>query len=118
MTTQTTELEELHERLRAWARGSLPCQAAVEFLIGTGTLRVGHSMIRDTGRVAWPNVFVDEDDPGWWAWWADRTGCMSSGERATWELVRSILTGELEDLFWRLDGDRKVAFARALLANG
>ena len=39
---------------------------------------------------------------------------MSGGQYATWALARSIMAGELHAQFWRLDGDRRQAFARAL----
>jgi hypothetical protein len=112
-TELSNELEELHEGLRAWARGLLPAQAAVEFLIGCKAVSVGNPMVAidDEGECIWLNLDVDDDI------WAERTGYMSGGERATWHLARSILCGELEEWFWRLDATRRAHLLRALLAN-
>ena len=105
-------MSDVHEQLREWARGSLPAQAAVEFLIETGTLYERHPMIGQRDDRAWLDLF--EIDA---ATWAERTGTMSGGERATWEIARSIVAGELEDTFWRLDGSRKAALVNALARN-
>lgn len=104
--TESTETS-LAERLQAWARGSLPYMAAVEFVIATGTDVT--AMVRDDGERAWLDVFEFDDDE-----WSSRVGWMSGGQRATWELVRSIVDGELDEWFWRLDGHRKSALLNAL----
>lgn len=100
--------EERGEELRKWAKGSLPMMAAVEFLIGADALR------------SIPAGFVQDDD---WLWLDSQaiadglehgTGYLSSGERATWRLVSSMLNGELNATFWSLDPDRQAAFANAL----
>lgn len=114
-TTETT----IPDQLREWARGSLPCMAAVDFLIDTGTrLYVGHPMIATEreGDRAWLDVFGfnDPEREELDMIWTERVGGMSSGERATWELVRSICDGELNEWWWRLDGTRKAAFLRGL----
>jgi hypothetical protein len=106
--------EEIAEDLREWARGSLPSQAAVEFLTELVRFRPGHPMLGITNAgLKYEHYFLDfwhiADEE-----WAARTGYMSGGERATWALARSIAQGELEDLFWRLDTAHKAAFLRCL----
>jgi len=101
----------LPARLRAWARGSSPRTAAVEFLLATGTELTGR-LVRDDGERARLDVF---NVPA--AEWASRVGWMSSGQRATWELARSMVDGGLEEWFWRLDTDRKLALVAALSAG-
>ena len=44
-------------------------------------------------------------------------GWMSGGQRAAWELARSMVEGELYDNFWRLDGQRSTALLAALGRN-
>jgi hypothetical protein len=83
--------------------------AAVEFLLDVGNVGPDHPMICDDGYRAWPDVFDLEPHE-----WRERTGYMSGGERATWNLVRSILEGELNDTFWSLDATRKASLLRAL----
>jgi hypothetical protein len=113
--------EEIEAGLEAWAQGSLPLQSAVMFLRATGErLHRTHPMLfvegfideqdhaRYTGRVGL-EVFEDSDET-----WAERTGHMSSGERATWELIRSMCRGEIEQNFWSLDPGRRFAFLQSL----
>jgi hypothetical protein len=44
-------------------------------------------------------------------------GYMSSGEKATWRLARSMVTGDLNDSFWSLDSDRARILLEALATN-
>lgn len=111
MSTAAVSVEEMNTRLGQWARGSLPAQAAVEFIVGTGTLYERHPMVGHNETTSWLDLDVDQET------WANRTGGMSSGELATWRLARSIMVGELEDTFWRLDGRRKQLFLSALTWN-
>lgn len=117
--------DEIHQGLRIWAKGSLPLMAAVEFVIGSGeNLHRAHPMVdieiyvddqehaRATGRVAL-EVFEDSDHT-----WGERTGWMSGGQLATWELARSIARGEIDRWFWRLDEGRQRAFIDALVNYG
>lgn len=107
MTETTTTL---HDRLRTWARGSLPLMATVEFVLAVGT-DLG-PMVCDDGDWAYLDLFELEDDV-----WQIRVGGMSGGQRATWELARSIAEGEIYDQFWRLDNHRKAAFLTALAGH-
>lgn len=104
-------------RLRRWAKGSLPCMVAVEFVLACyPRLRddspfVGHDT-HPTNRITYLDVFdLDEET------WAERTGGMSSGELATWALVRSLLDGELYEHYWSLDSERRKAFLDALAGS-
>jgi hypothetical protein len=105
--------ELLHAELRAWANGWLPQMAAVEFILGVyPDLMHRHPMVRqhteDEGHGWYLDVYCDEET------WAQRTGFMSGGERATWLLARSLATGELAEQFSRLDAERRRAFRSAL----
>jgi hypothetical protein len=95
------------EGLREWAKGSLPAIAAVEFLLNCpDVLYDGHPMLE---LVPGPSGHWRPDfEP------LDRLS-MSGGTVAAWRLARSLLEGELEDDFWRLDGTRKTAFVNALI---
>lgn len=104
-----TELELLHARLWAWARGYLPYEAAVEFAIATGTVRVGHPLIEehpDAPGIAALNFAGD---------WEAKMPQASGGERATWRLIESMSRGLIAAEFGRLDRHRKLAFVNALL---
>lgn len=116
-----TTAEKIGGALQEWAKGSLPLQSAVAFLLSTNTyLHDLHPMlfvesfvdddgtVKHTGRVGL-EVFEDSDDT-----WEERTGYMSSGERATWELIRSMCRGEIEHWFWSLDPGRRFAFLQSL----
>jgi hypothetical protein len=110
--SRMTESDDVYAHLREWAAGSLPIMAAVEFLASIPvSLYVGHPMIRGSHHY-YLDVFELDDDE-----WSDRTGHMSGGEQATWQLVRSIVEGELGECFWRLDGHRQHAFLYALTTN-
>lgn len=112
MSTAGMTLDEIHAGLIAWAEGSYPHQAAVEFLIGIGTLYPGHPMLERWGDKVRLDVYeVDKRE------WARRVGTMSGGEWAGWTLVRSILAGELGDCLWRLDGERSRLLLAALERN-
>lgn len=50
----TNTTSEVHEALRAWARGIYPTEAAAELLIRTGMVSTGDSWVQPG------------DDPGWW----------------------------------------------------
>lgn len=108
-------LREMYALLRRWAKGSQPCMAAVEFLIAVETLYPDHPMVgveRDERGLAVRarlELFDLDDDE-----WLDRIGTMSGGEQATWMLARSLVAGELEEWFWRMDRHRKLAFVRAM----
>lgn len=106
MSAQT--LDELHECLWAWAKGYLPYEAAVRFVIDTGTLRLNHPLIEehpDAPGIAAFN-FADE--------WETRIPHASGGELATWRLAEAMTRGVLADEFGRLDRSRKVAFVTAM----
>jgi hypothetical protein len=123
--------EEIAIALQFWARGSLPHQAAVEFLIATGTrLYPRHPMLAHENEHGERGAGVLGGIQYWWidVWgpdgedlaedaWLARLGGMSGGEFATWTLIRSLLVGELQANFWRLDGSRKRAFIEALTRN-
>jgi hypothetical protein len=114
----TKNREQLVDELNEWARGSLPLMAAVDFVVATGT-ELAPMVGYDHGRV-YLDVFVDDErapDYLTTEQWLDRVGTMSGGQRATWELARSIADGELDRWFWRLDTHRKLAFASALLST-
>jgi hypothetical protein len=106
MTDTATDLEQL----QAWAQGSLPRQAAIELLHRTGSLYPRHPLVVTEHGRAYLDVF-DEDD------FEQAIGCMSSGEKATWRLARSILHGDLNDCFWSLDSDRARILLEALAKN-
>lgn len=119
MTNPTLTRDETVEALRDWARGSLPLTAAVEFAAAS-RLPLGRMVAHDGDRT-YLDVFVDDDrapDYLTTEQWADKVGYMSSGERGTWELVRSLAAGELEEWFWRLDGTLQAAFVAALAGGG
>lgn len=114
MTTTTATTA---ERLRSWAKGSLPCMTAVDFVLAVYPgLRddspfVGHDD-HPTNRITYLDVF-DVDDDGW----EDKLAGASSGERATWNVVRSVLDGELYRDFWSLDRERQTALLDAMRAH-
>jgi hypothetical protein len=102
------ELAGLCERLRAWAKGYLPYEAAVEFLIATGTLRPRHPLVTEDPQVPGIAALWFEGD------WEARIPYASSGERATWRLAESMTRGVLADEFGRLDRHRRLAFLAAM----
>lgn len=73
----TAETAELHIRLRAWARGLYPLEAATELLIRTGFARPRDPWVQRT-----PSGGTDPDDI-WidFASMPEHAGAMSSGER-------------------------------------
>lgn len=107
-----TTRETVAESLRAWARGGLSLQAAVEFLVATGTELVFARPSEHPAGRWWLDVFDHTDQV-----WDTMTGGMSSGQKATWDLVRSLCDGELSDTLWRLDLHRRSALLDALAAN-
>lgn len=102
--------EDLVERLRKWAKGSLPLMAAVDFLINSGqSLPIGYIENYREGQ-PWIDFQALKDalDAGTYG------GHLSSGEWATLKLACSLARGELDDTFWRIDPERKAAFIQAL----
>lgn len=99
---------DLAERLRKWAKGQLNTMAAVDFLIATDTFPTGYIENYREGQ-AWVDFNALKDDLD-----AGHHGALSSGEWATLKLAASLARGELDDLFWRLDPERKDAFITAL----
>jgi hypothetical protein len=100
-----TTLEALHASLRGWAQGDLGYMAAVEFLIGCPDVLDVHSQLTPydpDGRRHW----IDFDQM--------KNVDMSGGTYATWALARSIYDGVIANQAWRLDGQRRAAFVRAL----
>lgn len=97
--------------LQLWAHGARDLEAAVGFVVETGTELLfarptdSHS---DIGRW-WLDVFDHTDQV-----WETMTAGMSSGQKATWDLVRSLCDGELSRTLWRLDIDRRSALLGAL----
>jgi len=119
-----TDRETLDDELHTWAKGSLPLMAAVDFVVATGTDLSVLMVARDRHERAFLDVFVNDelarDHPGEYLTteqWLDRVGMMSNGQRATWELARSIADGLIDEWFWRLDTHSKLAFASALLST-
>lgn len=102
----------VEEKLRTWAKGDLPAMAGVEFLIMSGAIE----------RHAELGGIIVVDEHGAWidpvnlhtAVATNKFGYMSAGERSTWRLIDSILTGQLNDTYWSLDPTRKAAFITAL----
>jgi uncharacterized membrane protein len=105
-----TDITATDRELWAWAKGSFPCQAAVEFLTRTGELNRHTLLVARTDGRAYLDVY-DKDD------FEQRIGYMSSGEKATWRLARSMVTGDLNDSFWSLDSDRGLMLLEALATN-
>lgn len=70
-------MDELHTRLRAWARGIYPTEAATELLIRTGFARVGNPWVRrePSGGTAPDDIWID------FAEIPEHVGPLSSGER-------------------------------------
>lgn len=98
------------DRLRAWAKGGLPHMAAVDFILAVyPDLHDSHPMVGHDGDARFLNVFRDE--------WQENLAGLSSGERATWHLVRSILAGDLNHAFWTMDATRQRALLTALDTN-
>jgi hypothetical protein len=113
MTTTTATTA---ERLRSWAKGSLPCMTAVDFVLAV------HPDLADdnpfvahddhpTNRITYLDVFGSAEE------FEDKLGGLSSGERATWYLARSIVDGDLYDMFWSLDSGRQNALLDAMRAH-
>jgi hypothetical protein len=102
------ELAGLYERLRAWAAGYLPYEAAVEFLIDTGTLRPRHPLVTEDPQVPGIAALWFEGD------WEARIPYASGGERATWRIAHSMTRGVLAEEFGRLDRHRRLAFLGAM----
>jgi hypothetical protein len=106
MSAQT--LDELEAHLWAWAKGYLPYEAAVQFAIDTGTLRLGHPLIVEDPEAPGLAAFDFDGD------WESRLRHPSGGELATWRLIESMSRGLLAHELGRLDRTRKVAFITAL----
>jgi hypothetical protein len=108
MAEYDQELAGLYERLRAWAKGYLPYEAGVEFLIATGTLRPRHPLVTEDPQVPGIAALWFEGD------WESRIPYASSGERATWRIAESMTRGVLAEEFGRLDRHRRLAFLAAI----
>ncbi|MUN53920.1 hypothetical protein GMA10_01530 [Kocuria koreensis] len=94
--------------LRAWARGLLPLEAAVELLVTAcgGALLAGPWIRRDNGGQLWFDPTVAEAEGGY----------LSGGERRVLDIATSLASGEhpvdLSDALTDLDRD----VAQAVLA--
>jgi hypothetical protein len=109
-TTTGYTADQVKEALDAWARGSKPYQAAVQFLADTGTL---------DRPAPFEFIVIESDDYMWLNREAITGGLaeasnLSSGERATWALTLSLFAGDLERTFWDLDPRRQLAFRQAI----
>lgn len=75
----------VHAGLRAWVRGRLAEEAAVELLVRTGFARPDHPWVRHGGV-----------EPGWWVKWEalrdtlENTGYLSEGEHRILDLAASL----------------------------
>lgn len=111
MTTTTTA-----ERLRSWAKGSLPCMTAVDFVLAVypdlpdDSPFVAHDD-HPGDRITFLDVFGSDEE------WLAKTGGLSSGELATWEIARSLIEGDLYNTFWSLDHERQTALLDAMRDN-
>jgi hypothetical protein len=104
--TKDMTQEQFASGLRDWASGSLPHQAAAEFLIAAELPFDNQWLFKTDGRMVWPNwdeveSYLIGGEP-------------SGGERAIWALVISMVKGELYKHYWTLDPTRQGAFVFAL----
>lgn len=112
MTDTTTTAE----RLRSWAKGSLPCMTAVDFVLAVypditdDSPFVAHDD-HPTNRITYLDAFGSDEE------WDRKLGGASSGERATWYIVKSLVDGDLYDTFWSLDRERQTALLDAMRNN-
>lgn len=111
---RTTNMTDLHEGLRAWARGVFPLEAGVELLIHDGrAVYAGAPWLQAAGDL----VSVDVDQL------LDETGAWSSGERRLVAIAASLLSSDhpvdLNDAVSGLDRSSTTLVLAALAhANG
>ena len=107
-----TDTPDLPTALRRWASGSLPHKAAAEFLLGLDEVTIA-------------NLGIIAGDPHGNVWiektlvkvTLDSDNTLSGGERAIIALVDSLLWGELNEHYYRLDRLGQQAFRTAMLAQ-